>query len=68
MDKVKSGGVPLYSNETFRAKIVLVASDYLYSSASNYVDKKSIFIGVVLMDNPIVNPIKNNWMKDFGNW
>jgi REP element-mobilizing transposase RayT len=51
-----------------RAKIVLVASDYLYSSASNYLDKKSIFYGVVLMDNPIINPIKNNWTKNIDNW
>lgn len=68
LDKVKSGDIPLYSYESFRAKIVLVASDYLYSSASNYVGKKSIFNGVVLIEHPIIDPIKNNWTHDLENW
>lgn len=61
------GGVPLYSHESLIAKIVLVASDYLYNSASNYVGKKKI-AGVVLMDNPIIDPIKNDWSKDIDKW
>jgi hypothetical protein len=51
-----------------RAKIVLLASDYLYSSASNYVGKKSIFDGITLMNNPIIGPVKNDWTKDIDNW
>ena len=51
-----------------RAKIVLLASDYLYSSASNYVGKKSIFSGILLMDNPIIDSVKNDWTKDIDNW
>jgi REP element-mobilizing transposase RayT len=43
-----------------RAKIVSRASDYLYSSASNYVGKDSVFDGVTLMSNPIVNPMNSN--------
>lgn len=51
-----------------RAKIVLVVSHYLYSSASNCVGKKNIFDGVVFMNNPIVDPVKNDWTKDIDNW
>ena len=49
-------------------KIVLIAHDFLYSSASNCVGKKNIFDGVVFMNNPIVDPVKNDWTKDIDNW
>jgi REP element-mobilizing transposase RayT len=51
-----------------RAKIVSRASDYLYSSASNYVGKDSVFDGVTLMSNPIVNPMNSNWMAEINEW
>ncbi|WP_255077336.1 hypothetical protein [Lacihabitans sp. CCS-44] len=51
-----------------RAKIVSRASDYLYSSASNYVGKESIFEGVTLMTNPIINPLNSNWMAEINEW
>lgn len=51
-----------------RAKIVSKASDYLYSSASNYVGKESIFEGITLINNPIIDPIKNDWTVDIQNW
>ena len=47
-----------------RAKIVSGASDYLHSSASNYVGKISIFEGVTLMTNPIVNPLNSKWTAE----
>lgn len=51
-----------------RAKIVSRASDYLHSSASNYVGKDSVFDGVILMSNPIVNPMNSNWMAEINEW
>ncbi len=51
-----------------RAKIVSKAFDYLYSSASNYVGKESFFEGITLMNNPIIDLLKNNWTVDIQNW
>lgn len=45
-----------------------MASDYLFSIASNYIGKKSIFDVVTLMNNPIIDPVKNDWTKDIDNW
>ncbi|MCP9762702.1 REP-associated tyrosine transposase [Lacihabitans soyangensis] len=42
-----------------RAGIVSKASDYLYSSASNYMQKESL-IPVTLPSNPIINPLKKS--------
>jgi REP element-mobilizing transposase RayT len=42
-----------------RSGIVSKASDYLYSSASNYVGKESL-LDVSLADNPIINPLKSS--------
>jgi hypothetical protein len=42
-----------------RSGIVFKGSDYLYSSASNYVDKESL-LKVSLADNPIINPLKSS--------
>ncbi|NBA88296.1 transposase [Emticicia sp. CRIBPO] len=41
-----------------RAGIVSKASDYLYSSASNYVDRESL-IPVTIAGMPIINPLKS---------
>jgi hypothetical protein len=51
-----------------RAKIVSRPSDYLYSSASNYVGKSSIFEGITLMNNPKLDPLLNDWTIDVQNW
>jgi REP element-mobilizing transposase RayT len=42
-----------------RAGIVSKASDYLYCSASNYLQKESL-IPVTLPSNPIINPLKKS--------
>lgn len=42
-----------------RSGLVSKASDYLYSSASNYVGKESLLI-ITLADNPIINPLKSS--------
>jgi REP element-mobilizing transposase RayT len=51
-----------------RAKIVAKASDYLYSSASNYVGKDSVFEGVNLMSSPIIEATKNDWITEISSW
>ena len=43
-----------------RAGIVLKASDYLYSSASNYVGKPSLIEEVTLADRPILDATKTS--------
>lgn len=51
-----------------RSGIVSKASDYLYSSASNYVGKESL-LNVSLADNPIINPLKSSGFDvDIGLW
>ena len=42
-----------------RAGIVSKASDYLYSSASNYVGKESL-LNITLADIPVINPLKKS--------
>lgn len=41
-----------------KAGIVEQASDYVYSSASNYVGKESILKSVILAGNPVVDVLK----------
>lgn len=51
-----------------RAGLVLKASDYLYSSASNYLQKESL-IPVILPSNPIINPLKKSGFDvDIEHW
>ena len=47
-----------------RAGIIEKASEYIYSSASNYVDGKGI-IEVTLTDNPIVNVLNVNNVQKY---
>jgi REP element-mobilizing transposase RayT len=48
----------------FRAGIVEKASEYIYSSASNYVNGKGL-IEVELVDNPIVNVLNVNNLQKY---
>lgn len=51
-----------------RSGIVCKASDYLYSSASNYVFKEGL-LSIRLADKPIINPLKNSGFDvDIGLW
>lgn len=51
-----------------RAGIVSRASDYLYSSASNYVYGKGILNGLKLADNPVQDVLKNWTVMKFNNY
>lgn len=50
-----------------RAGIVLKASHYVYSSASNYVNGNGI-IEITKVDNPIIDVLKPQAMKSINNW
>ncbi len=51
-----------------RAGIVSKASEYIYSSASNYVEKESI-LDIIVPSIPILNPLaKNGYDIDIGLW
>lgn len=51
-----------------RSGIVSKASDYLYSSASNYVGKESL-ININIANSPIINPIeKSGYDVDIRLW
>ena len=51
-----------------RAGIVSKASDFLYSSASNYVLKKGI-LDVSIPSTPIINPLKSSGYDiDISSW
>lgn len=50
-----------------RAGFVARASDYIYSSASNYIDGYGILNEVTLADNPIADVLKGWTMVRYGN-
>jgi REP element-mobilizing transposase RayT len=50
-----------------RAEIVAKASEYLHSSALNYVGKTSL-IDIELPSNPIIDPLKKGYHIDINEW
>ncbi len=51
-----------------RAGIVTRASDYRYSSASNYVQDNAVLDGVTLADNPIADVLKGWTMVSYNQY
>ncbi len=51
-----------------KAGLVAKASDYIYSSASNYVHGKGILKGITLADNPVQDVLKNGTINMFNDW
>lgn len=51
-----------------KAGLVAKASDYIYSSASNYVHGQGILKGITLADNPVQDVLKNGTINMFNDW
>ena len=50
-----------------RASIVVKATEYIYSSASNYVDDEGILI-IEKVDNPVVDALKNSSFNKYNGY